>query len=311
LLRLPAHWVWDSWPVTDGDTHHLFYLQAPRSLGDPELRHVNATIGHAVSTDYRNWTVLPDALAPADAPAWDDLATWTGSVVRAPTGTWHLFYSAISRAGGTRVQRIGRADSTDLITWRRFGTAPVVEADPRWYEVPTDAEVAWRDPWVFSDPSGAGWHMLITARVPEGPAHSRGVIAHAHSNNLDEWTVLPPLTEPAGFGHLEVPQVASVGGGAVLLFCCTERDLSPDRMAAAPRTGMWSAPASSLLGPYNLAAAVPLEDPALYAAHLLDVPGTGPALLGFTQAAFDGAIPPPLPVHLTPHGTLSPTHPSP
>ncbi len=52
-LRLPEHWLWDFWFAQDGDDVHLFHLQAPRSLGDPALRHANATIGHAVSRDLR------------------------------------------------------------------------------------------------------------------------------------------------------------------------------------------------------------------------------------------------------------------
>ena len=45
-LRLEDDWVWDSWPFDDDQgLHHLFFLKAPRSLGDPELRHVNATRG--------------------------------------------------------------------------------------------------------------------------------------------------------------------------------------------------------------------------------------------------------------------------
>ena len=47
MLRLDDFWVWDSWVADDGDAYHLYFLQAPRSLGDPALRHVHATVGHA------------------------------------------------------------------------------------------------------------------------------------------------------------------------------------------------------------------------------------------------------------------------
>ena len=33
MLRLDDLWVWDSWVADDGDLYHLFFLQAPRSLG--------------------------------------------------------------------------------------------------------------------------------------------------------------------------------------------------------------------------------------------------------------------------------------
>jgi beta-fructofuranosidase len=81
-LRLPDKWVWDFWLVRDGMDYHAFYLQAPRSLGDPELRHLNASVGHAVSKDLRHWRVLPDALSAGPAGAWDDRAVWTGCVAR-------------------------------------------------------------------------------------------------------------------------------------------------------------------------------------------------------------------------------------
>ena len=47
---------------------------------------------------------MTDALVRSDAPAFDDLATWTGSVVRHPDGTWFLFYtgSTLTPAGNGR-----------------------------------------------------------------------------------------------------------------------------------------------------------------------------------------------------------------
>ena len=214
-LRLEDDWVWDSWPFDDDQgLHHLFFLKAPRSLGDPELRHVNASVGHAVSTDYRAWEILPDVLGPASGPAWDDGAIWTGSVVQGPSGTFHFFYTACSRADNFLVQRIGRADSTDLISWTRAGEQPLLEVDARWYEI-HDGEnwhdQAWRDPWVFADPEGDGWHMLITARSNSGAQFSRGVVGHAWSPDLDQWEVRPPLSQPGGFGQLEVMQLVPPG----------------------------------------------------------------------------------------------------
>jgi len=55
MLRLPDLWIWDSWIADDGGTYHLFFLQAPRSLGDPDRRHTAARIGHATWTDLVEW----------------------------------------------------------------------------------------------------------------------------------------------------------------------------------------------------------------------------------------------------------------
>jgi beta-fructofuranosidase len=129
-LRLDDHWVWDFWFAQDGPDVHVFFLQAPRSLGDPELRHRNARIGHAVSRDLRHWRVLPAPLPEARPGAFDDMATWTGSVYRAD-GAWHMFYTGISTAQDGAVQRVGLATSGDLMRWERQDL--VLEADPRWY----------------------------------------------------------------------------------------------------------------------------------------------------------------------------------
>ncbi|MGW4465006.1 glycoside hydrolase family 68 protein [Micromonospora sp. NPDC004704] len=297
MLRLPDHWVWDSWYVQDDDGRwHAFFLRASRALRDPNRRHQRATIGHAVSTDLRDWTLVADALVPADSPGWDDLATWTGCTVRGPDGRWHMFYTGVSRAEDGLVQRIGRAVSDDLTTWHRHGTEPVVEADPTWYEL-LDRDMwyeqAWRDPWVFADPSGDGWHMLVTARANQGPASERGVVGHATSPDLVTWTARPPLSTPAGFGHLEVPQVAVVDGQPVLLFCTNA--------VADPRLGdqrIWVVDAPSVRGPWDISRAQPVAHPHLYAPRLVPDGDRGWALIGFldhVDGTFVGEITDPVP----------------
>ena len=128
MLRLDDRWVWDAWTVDDGGRTHLFYLQAPRSLGDPSLRHVNATVGHAVSTDCVDWEVVEDALTPSDSGC-DDLAIWTGSTMH-DGERWRMFYTAVSRAGHHIYdQRIGSAVSDDLVHWTRVSSEPALRID--------------------------------------------------------------------------------------------------------------------------------------------------------------------------------------
>jgi beta-fructofuranosidase len=296
MLRLPDAWVWDSWYTRDDDgRHHAFFLRASRALLDPERRHRRASIGHAVSDDLRNWELRADALVAADGPAWDDLATWTGSVVRGPDRRWYLFYTGITQADDRAVQRIGLAISEDLETWHRYGAKPLVEPDPTWYEHHDAADwagEAWRDPWVFPDPDGDGWHMLVTAHAKDGPADRRGVIGHARSADLVNWAVGPPLTAPAGFGHLEVPQVAVVDGQPLLLFCSN----LPRRDAAEQ---VWAVPGPSITGPWDLSLARPVPVPNLYAPRL--VPGAGGAwqLMGFVEerdGRFAGELGDPIPI---------------
>lgn len=315
MLRLPDHWVWDSWYVTD-DTgrHHAFFLRASRALLDPERRHQRASIGHAVSADLRNWQLTADALVAADTPAWDDLATWTGSVVRGPDDRWYLFYTGVSRAEDGRVQRIGLAVSDDLCTWHRHNGKPLVEADSTWYERLDPAgqageswpEEAWRDPWVFPDPAGDGWHMLVTARANLGPWRGRGVIGHARSADLLHWEVQPPLTEPAGFGHLEVPQVATVDGQPLLLFCTN----LVDRQDAGSDDEIWAVPGASVTGPWDLPSARPVRCPKLYAPRLVCDSDGSWQLIGFVterDGAFAGDLCDPIPVRWTQSDGLQPT----
>ncbi len=302
MLRLPDAWVWDSWLADDGVDHHLFFLRASRALHDPHLRHHRASIGHAKSADLRSWELLADALVHADAPAWDDLATWTGSVIQDPAGRWRMFYTGLSQSERGRVQRIGTAVSDDLHTWVRDSQSPILEADVRWYEKydpPAWHEEAWRDPYVIADPDGDGWHMFITARGRSGDPPGRGVIGHARSADLVSWEVQAPLTAPAGFGQLEVPQSVVIDGTAFLVFSCW-----PDRMDDARRArwrsgGVWIAPGRSPTGRWDVAAAVALAHPSLYAARLVQARDGGWCALGFRDTedgVFVGEITDPLPI---------------
>src|SRR3954451_3264209 len=273
MLHLPDAWTWDFWVADSGSEYHLFFLYASRALHDPDRRHVRASIGHAVSTDLIRWNRLADARVRAAPPSFDDLATWTGSVLRAPDGTWLMFYTGATQRGGALIQSIGLATSTDLITWHKSPANPVLTADPRWYERSGDSswvDEAWRDPWVFADPGGDGWHMLITARSNHGPVAERGVIGHARSADLLHWQAGPPLSRPGtGFGQLEVPQVEVVDGRAVLLFSCLRTEVGGQRLRSDHPGGVWAVTAPDVRGPFDTATAVPLSDDRLYAGRLV------------------------------------------
>jgi len=294
VLRLAGHWVWDSWSFTETDgLHHLYFLKAPRSLGVPLLRHSHAFVGHAVSRDWRSWSERPDALLPSRGPSWDDLSVWTGSVIRGPR-MFHMFYTGTSREQGISVQRIGRADSTDLIHWERFGERPLVTADPRWYasvDGRTGWEQTWRDPWVQADPDGHGWHMFLTARVPgEGPG--RGVVGHAVSPDLDHWEVLPPRSNNGPFDHLEVVQPTVVEGRHELLMSCAITAITPGHHPASSPGGVYLIPGDGPLGPWDVTAWRRIDHPSLYAPRVVDDDGEL-ALLGFRDienGAFIGEI---------------------
>jgi beta-fructofuranosidase len=277
VLDLADDWVWDFWTVRDGPDHHAFFLKAPRILGDPDLRHHHASVGHAVSTDLVTWTRLPDTLAPQPAPAFDDLACWTGSTVRGPDGRWWLFTSGLSHEDGGRTQRIGAATSTDLLTWTR--TDLRLEADPRWYAPAASSheDLHWRDPYVVADTAGT-WHMYVTAKAQPKGAPGNGVVGHATSPDLVTWTVQPPLGGPTGvFDQLEVISLAEVDGRWALLFSC----LGPELVGLPPGTGgVWSVPVDGPGADVVLSGAVRLTSEDLYVGRVVSTED-GPRFLAF------------------------------
>lgn len=304
-LRLADRWMWDFWFAQDDGLVHVFYLQAPRSLGDPDLRHRHARLGHAVSSDLVTWEVLPDPLAAGPPGAFDDLATWTGSVIRGPDA-WYLLYTGLSTRDGGRVQRIGLATSTDLLRFERLGDEPILEADARWYE--TDGSgphgaTAWRDPYLIADPTGSGYHAFITARRPTGPPTARGVIGHAVSRDLRTWHVRPPLASPAGFAEMEVPQVIGLGASALLVFCTSDAHLSDARRASAGAgrpvpSGTYICRGAGPLGPFDVPETTPMVPlTSLYAGKLIERNGAW-FLLGFVDRVagrFVGELADPIP----------------
>ncbi len=320
-LKLVDKWIWDSWYTFDGDYYHAFYLQASRALGDPVRRHRNPIVGHAISKDLTNWEVVRDALIVSDSPAFDSWTTWTGSVVRDDAGLWWMFYTGTSREDGGNVQTVGAATSTDLMDWDKVSSEALVKADFRWYErldLDNWHDQAWRDPWVFRFDEGTStgaalvgvhegkkptdvWHMLVTARANHGDHPTRGVIGHATSPNLKEWTVQPPLSEPGqGFGQLEVFQFEIVDGVPIILFCCGWNELSADRKAAfGERDASYSLVVNSDLTGIDFNKARAFEENLVYAARLIQGPDGKWNLIGFVNfidGEFVGELSDPIPV---------------
>jgi beta-fructofuranosidase len=316
-LRLPDKWIWDFWLARDGDRHHIFYLQAPRALARPALRHHSASVGHAVSGDLRTWDVLPDALRPGRAGSWDDLAIWTGSAIE-HEGRWHMLYTGICSADGGLVQRIGLAVSDDLVQWEKHASNPVLEADARWYDLLDLSrwrDQSWRDPWLFRCEEDGFVHALITARSRTGPADGAGVVAHARSLDLVDWEVLPPLTLAGEFAQVEAPQLVRLNGRYEILISCFAEDHSVERLGRIGipgATGTFVFSADHPLGPYSsaegpLAASDGPLGP-LYAGKLVQADDDTWQFMAFRgdgDRDFLGELTDPLPVGLDENGRIT------
>jgi beta-fructofuranosidase len=319
-FKLDDKLIWDFWIARDGGDYHLFFLQAPRSLSDPEERHWHASVGHAVSSDLVNWTNLGTCFEPSSGPAWDDGTTWTGSVLR-HGGLWYYFYTGTSRSEDRRKQRIGLATSTDLRHWQRHAGNPVLDIDPSVYEEYAPDiwhDRAFRDPWVVADPDGAGFRMWFTARVRDGAPDGRGVIGTARSDDLINWTIEEPATPAGDFGECEVPQYFATKDHAYLLFCTSERRTSAARRTLlesrgeTPETGTHYYISDRPGGPWRLAPGPFLSGNAngsLYAGRIVEGPDGGPVFLGTVgrqpDGSYLGAVSDPIPIRVAASGLLS------
>lgn len=302
MLKLEDKWIWDSWFVFDGERYHAFYLSASRALGDPIRRHRHPIVGHAISDDLTNWTVVRDALIVSDSPAFDSWTTWTGSVVKGDDGRWWMYYTGTSREDGGDVQSIGAAVSDDLLVWEKLGSEALVRADDTWYEKLDKTiwpDEAWRDPWVFK--RDGIWHMLVTARSNVGDPKTRGVIGHATSADMTTWAVQPPLSKPGlDFGQQEVFQYAEVDGVPILLFCCGWRELSEARQQTlGKQDATYSLVVNSDFSDVDFSKARPFLDNPVYAARLVQGKAGEWYLIGFVNeidGVFIGELSDPIPV---------------
>lgn len=319
-ISIPGKWVWDSWYVHDGTKWHGFFLQADRSLGDPQLRHFNVTQGHAVSEDLVTWTHLGTTFTPSrNGRAWDDSTTWTGSVVQGDDRLWHLFYTGTRQSERSLYQRVGHAVSTDLHNWTRVGdgmaldlTGPNAPAYENQHAVGHWHDRAMRDPWVMRDPDGRGWLMYFTARVPGvAEPNAGGAIGFATSPDLYEWTLEKPVFA-GGFGQLEVPQVFRHENKWYCLFCTSAEHWSEAYKRFNPQspvTGTHYLVADDPRGPWRIApghffdGAVPCRR---YAARIAET-SEGLRILGFADGGnglFGGFIMDPEPVEVSSDGRL-------
>lgn len=170
----------------------------------------------------------------------------------------------------------------------------MLAVDPRWYTTHDGGGLVsetWRDPLVLPDPGGDGWHMYLSARAAGAPRLRDGVLAHARSADLETWVLGPPVTAPAGFGQLEVPQVHEIDGQPVLIFTCHPEEQSREQQEEFGYYCTWYVLGESLTGPWDVTTARPFRDePFLFAAPLVRTRDGGWAFVGFHNQEPQGVL---------------------
>ncbi|GGW92675.1 hypothetical protein GCM10010297_12600 [Streptomyces malachitofuscus] len=198
-------------------TYTVLHLQGPWTAEFDHLR-METSYGRATSADLVHWEPQGTAFGNGLPGRFDQQAVWTMHAFPHGPGA-AMLYTAVSglTPGGWPLQSVGLAysDRTDGTGWRRHGTAPVVEADPRWYR--TAERMGWRDPFVVRDDESDGWVMVLCAADASLPVDLSGCVAWATSDDLEHWTVHPPLLSPGDVDELECPVLERLDDGGWLL----------------------------------------------------------------------------------------------
>lgn len=210
-------YCWDFWFAWSGQTLHVFYLQASTlaCAYNPTRRHNQASVGHAVLTDF-GWQESPHAPALSRREGyWDDIAIWTGSIIE-KEGRYYMFYTArcsqdqfvLTAHERRQPQNIGIAQSDDLITWQRTTASKEKPVIPNPGRGSGFDGVSWRDPYVIKDDTDAQFYAFICACPIDSPTDAGGVVAYATSLDLEDWhQPYRILYKSSEFHYLEVPQV--------------------------------------------------------------------------------------------------------
>lgn len=223
--------VGDCMPFFHAGRLHVYYLRDRRQ---------HASMGgcgghqwaHLATTDLRHWEEHPLALGIDAATAG---SICTGSVFH-HAGVYYAFHS-LRLADGSPAP-LCLATSRDAVHFgprRAFATLPE----------PYDRQ-ATRDPVVFADAAGAGFHLLATAARREPDGRGRGCLAHFTSTDLQAWERREPflvLDEPT---QPECPDHFAWRGWHYLVFSL--HGVARYRMSRQP-LGPWETPADDRLDP--------------------------------------------------------------
>jgi hypothetical protein len=304
MLYRPSDGIlWDTTLIRHDGWWHLFHLRKGRA------------IGHARSRNLLQWQERPRIDLSGAAGSWnEDGAPWTGCIAF-HEGRHYMLAGGPAPDG---VPAYGLFASDDLDHWQPVLEKPVLRpAPPHYQREPSDLNImhaAWRDPCLVRDESGS-YHAFLCARSPDWGADDTGaVVAHARSENLQNWELLPPIARPGDrVLFAEVPDVFRIGEWWYLAFL--DHGWGGTRINGAGRSdlaGTFYMRSRALDGPYEWA-----DSPLLigcdadrvgpWAARTLSVDGER-WLYYHHAGAGESAFGTPKRVHQGPDGALSLRH---
>jgi beta-fructofuranosidase len=234
LYRPPDAWVGDVIPFFGEGAFHAFYIVDDR---DARGAWQGLAWNHLVSEDLVAFRELPVAI-PHGTPDELDLIVGTGSVDVDPDGGYVAYYAGINPSNPTRgrpEQVVLRTTSPDLVTWTKDRDF-ILEADERWYE-----RHDWRDPYILRGTDGQ-WHMILCARVTDGPSDRRGTFGLATSTDRRTWTVRPPMLTPGTTRAPECPDLFPMDGRWHLVYAGYSDRFATRYLVADAQDGPWRTP---------------------------------------------------------------------
>ncbi|MFI6231162.1 GH32 C-terminal domain-containing protein [Micromonospora echinospora] len=227
--------VGDCIPYFYEGRYHVFYL---RDYRDPDSHRFGSPWHHVSTTDFVHFDDHGEAL-PKGTDNEQDPAVATGSVYTDDSGRHHIFYTGINpgfRTDTQREQAVLHAVSDDLLTWKKV-PGEVWYADESRYE-----RHDWRDPFVFRNPDTGRYHMLLAARLAEGPTAGRGCTALLTSDDLTNWAVEDPFYAPGRYHGHECPDLFRIGDWYYLVFSEYTTRTTTRYVMSRSLDGPWTAP---------------------------------------------------------------------
>lgn len=182
--------------------YHLFHLIIPN----------HDYIAHAVSKDGISWKRVNNALFVGDPGEWDDDMLWTMHVVEG-TDKFEMYYTGLQRKDRGVISRIGYAESTNLIDWKK-NRKSIFPIGPKgiFYESSETNPRKWlsfRDP--FRIEYKGETYLAFAARTLNGPVSRRGCVGLVKITH-DVVELMPPLLYPMVYDDVECPCVFELNG---------------------------------------------------------------------------------------------------
>jgi beta-fructofuranosidase len=187
--------------------YHLFHLIIPN----------HDYIAHAVSRDGMSWKRVNNALFVGHPGEWDDDMLWTMHV-SGVGDKFEMYYTGLQRKDRGVISRIGLAESTNLIDWKK-NRKKIFPIGPEgfFYETSNTNPRTWlsfRDPFRFEYKGEV--YLLLGARAIAGPVSRRGCVGVVKITD-DVVELMPALLYPLVYDDIECPCVFELHGRFYLL----------------------------------------------------------------------------------------------